>query len=121
MCGGLHAVHVTHQVFFFMILGTSRVPLPRARLKNADGSAVPVKYAKFPAVRVEIEECGLGGLRAGTPAGWGVLVCDRATLRMEGSLVEYCHQVALLVQKYLLASTKVQILTQLCCIRLCRL
>jgi hypothetical protein len=72
--------------------GTSRVPLPRRYVRRKDGTEVPVKYAKFPPVRLAIKQCSLGGLRVGTPTGWGVTVCERAQLSMEQSVVEYCHQ-----------------------------
>ena len=72
--------------------GTSRVPLPRRYVRRKDGTEVPVKYAKFPPVRLVIMQCSLGGLRLGTPTGWGVTVCERAQLSMEQSVVEYCHQ-----------------------------
>ena len=53
---------------------------------------VPVKYAKFPLVKLDISHCHLGGLCAGAPTGWGVLVCERAQLNVRASVVEFCHQ-----------------------------
>ena len=66
--------------------------MPRRQVRRADGSMVPVKYAKFPLVKLDISNCHLGGLRAGVPTGWGVLVCERAHLSVSASVVEFCHQ-----------------------------
>ncbi len=38
----------------------------------------------------------VGGVKSGEPAGWGVLVCEKAKLTMKGSVVEYVHQVSFL-------------------------
>ena len=43
-------------------------------------------------VRLEVQQCGLGGLREAVPTGWGLLVCEKAQLRVADSVIEYTHQ-----------------------------
>ena len=90
--------------------GTSRLALPRKFVRRRDGSVVPFKYCKFPPVTLDISDSCLGGLRHGTPTGWGVMVCDRAKLSVVRCVVEYCHQ-ALGVVDWCRAAVRDSILT----------
>jgi hypothetical protein len=74
--------------------GTSRVPLPDRMINNvyADSQAGRHRFLKFPRVQLTVESCGLGGLRSGVPAGWGVCVTEKARFSIVDSRIEWVHQ-----------------------------
>mmetsp|Transcript_812 Transcript_812/g.1745 ORF Transcript_812/g.1745 Transcript_812/m.1745 type:complete len:582 (-) Transcript_812:633-2378(-) len=72
--------------------GVSRLPLARKRPKVPGTPVLPPRFVKFPRVKLKVVRSALGGVKAGVPTGWGVLVCEKASLVVMESIVEYCHQ-----------------------------
>lgn len=76
--------------------GTSKVPLPDHSTRQGNLVADVVqgthRFLKFPQVELTVDSCGLGGLRAGVPAGWGVCVTEKAKFSISDSRIEWVHQ-----------------------------
>jgi len=64
----------------------------RKKLRKPNGDPIPPRFLKFPKVVLFIKNCILGGLRSGVPAGWGVMVTEKAQFTMVNCRLEFTHQ-----------------------------